>query len=162
MSMGLPSDRAQILSLSADHAKLSQETRQGIFTGHVSFDQGTTHIRALRATTTTNLTNQLEVAIAYGSTEHPAHFWTQTALDKPCMHAYANEMRYYPEKHTIELLGNAKVQQGDDTMHAANILYDTLKQHIVTTSDSHSRVHIIIHPPEQQQHKAVNPLGNKT
>src|SRR3990167_4621864 len=107
LCLGLASDRAQILSLSADHAELSQETRQGIFTGHVIFNQGSTHIRASKAVTTTNRQNQLDAAIAYGSAEQPAHFWTQTALDKPSLHAYAREMRYYPEKHTIELRGNA-------------------------------------------------------
>lgn len=148
-AIALPSDRNQILALSADQAKLSQENRQGIFTGHVIFDQGTTHIRALKATTTTNASNQLDIAIAYGSKEQPVHFWTQTALDKPDLHAYATEMRYYPGKHTIELIGNAKVQQGEDTMHAANIVYDTVKQRIVTTSTANTRVHIIIHPRDK-------------
>lgn len=143
---GLPSDRHQILSLSADQAKLSQETHQGIFTGHVIFDQGSTHIRALKATTTTNANNQLDMAIAYGSQEQPVHFWTQTALHKPDLHAYATEMRYYPNKNLIELIGHASVQQGDDTMHADTLLYDTVKQSIVTTSSSNTRVHITIHP----------------
>ena len=89
------------------------------------------------------------LAIAFGSKKTQAHYWEQTALDKPLLHAFANEIRYYPERHLIELLGNARVTQGDDSFSSAKITYNTEKQHIAAKSSQHDRTVIIIHPEKK-------------
>ncbi|MDP1602435.1 MAG: lipopolysaccharide transport periplasmic protein LptA [Legionella sp.] len=142
----MPDDRKQVAQLTANTADLNQQTHRGEYTGDVQFDQGTTHLRALKAITEGNAQNKLVFAVAFGDKDNPAHYWEQTAIDKPLLHAYAGEIRYYPGKHLIELVGDARVVQGDDSFSAPQISYDTLKQHVLTKNDTKNRTVIIIHP----------------
>lgn len=142
----LETDRAAIAQLSADSADLNQSTHRGVYIGNVQFDQGTTHLRAHKAITKGNQENKLIFARAEGSSKELAHFWTQTDTDKPPLHAYALQIRYYPEKHLITLIGNARVEQGDDSLSAPKITYDTKQKHVVSYGDKNVRTTIIFHP----------------
>jgi lipopolysaccharide export system protein LptA len=139
-------DRDKVAQLTANTADLNQQTHRGEYIGDVQFDQGTTHLRALKAITDVDAQNKLIYAVAFGDKENPAHYWEQTAVDKPLLHAYAHEIRYYPARHLIELLGDARVVQGEDSFSAPQISYDTLKQHVVAKSDRKNRTVIVIHP----------------
>ncbi|MFC3907657.1 lipopolysaccharide transport periplasmic protein LptA [Legionella dresdenensis] len=149
LAHALPEDRQQIAQLSADNADLNQQLHQGEYTGNVQFDQGTTHLRAEKAITKGNEQNKLTYAVAYGNKENPAHFWTKTAADKPELHAYAQEIKYYPEKNLVELVGDARVIQGENSFSAPKISYNTLKQHIVSESSATARTVIIFHPEKK-------------
>lgn len=142
----MPDDRNKTAQLAADSADLNQLTHRGEYLGNVQFDQGTTHLRANKAITEGNAQNKLIFATAFGSKTQAAHYWEQTAIDKPLLHAYANEIRYYPERHLIELLGKARIVQGQDSFSAAEIRYDTEKQHVIANSDGNNRTIIIFHP----------------
>jgi len=147
--LALPDDRQKVAQLSAETADLNQQDHRGIYTGDVQFDQGTTHLRAAKAITEGDQHNKLTYAIAFGDKQELAHFWTQTALDKPLLHAYAREIRYYPDKHLIKLVGDARVEQGDNSFTAPTISYDTLKQHVISKSDGTTRTVIIFHPEKK-------------
>ena len=149
-SFALPDDRTQLMHLRADTAELNHHTHRGIYVGDVQLDQGSTHIRAAEAITEGNLKNQLIKAIIKGNRATQAHFWTLTTADKPPIHAYADIIYYYPEKHSIELVGNAKVEQGTDFFSAPTIRYNTLNQRVVSENDSKSRTTITIHPGKRQ------------
>lgn len=142
----LSDDREKTLELLADSADLNQQTHRGEYTGNVQLDQGTSHLRAANAVTEGSAQNKLVLAIAKGEGKEQAHFWTLTELNKPPLHAYADEIRYHPDNHLIELIGNARVVQGDNSFSASKISYDTLKQHVVSKSDGKTRTTIIIHP----------------
>jgi lipopolysaccharide export system protein LptA len=142
----LPEDRQKNLELSADSADLNQQIHRGEYSGNVQLDQGSTHLRAAHALTEGDKQNKLVMAEANGNGKEPAHFWTLTAVDKPPLHAYADTIRYFPDRHLVELIGNARVIQGDNSFNAPKISYDTLKQHVVSTSDGKNRTTIIIHP----------------
>lgn len=144
----LDSDKEQVMHVVADSANLSQQKHTGTYTGHVEFIQGTTNIRATKAITKGNDKNQLTLAIATGIKGEQAHYWTQSASDKPPFHAYADTISYYPLRHLIELKGNARVEQGNDSMSAAIITYDTIKQHVVSQSSGTTRTTIIFHPKQ--------------
>lgn len=148
-SLAMPDDREKLVELSADSADLNQQTHRGEYIGDVQFDQGTTHLRAAKAITEGDKHNKLVFAVAEGNDKEQAHYWTQTAIDKPLLHAYADIIRYYPNRHLIELIGNAHVSQGDNSFTAPKISYDTLKQHVVSKSDGKTRTTIIIHPGKQ-------------
>ncbi|WP_019217309.1 lipopolysaccharide transport periplasmic protein LptA [Legionella tunisiensis] len=149
LSLAMPDDREKLVELSADSADLNQQTHRGEYVGEVQFDQGTTHLRAAKAITEGDKYNKLIFAVAEGNDKGQAHYWTQTAIDKPLLHAYADIIRYYPNRHLIELIGNARVSQGDNSFAAPKISYDTLKQHVVSKSDGKTRTTIIIHPGKQ-------------
>jgi len=145
----MPDDRDKQLELSADSADLNQQTHRGEFLGNVQLDQGTTHLRATKALTEGSEKNKLVAAVAIGDAQTQAHYWTQTAIDKPLLHAYADTIRYYPDKHLIELIGNARVEQGKNSFVAPKISYDTLKQHVLSSNDGKSRTTIILHPEKK-------------
>ena len=150
-SVALPDDRDQIVRLSAGSADINQQTHEGIYLNDVQLDQGSTHIRAHQAITTGNEKNQLILAVIKGNQSAQAHFWTLPATNKPPMHAYADTMKYYPERHLIKLIGNARVEQGTNSFSAPEISYDTVAQHVVSkaalqTSGTAARTTIIIHP----------------
>lgn len=146
ISEALPSDKAEVIHVVADSADLNQSKHRGTYTGHVAFVQGTTNLHADHATTLANIKNQLTVAIAYGAKGEQAHFWSQTEPNKPPFHAYADTIRYFPLRHLIELIGNAHVEQGKNSLSAAKISYDTEKQHVLTQRDKHMRTTIILYP----------------
>lgn len=142
----LPEDQGKIMEFSADSADLNASTHLGEYVGNVEFNQGSSHLQASRAITKGNQKNKLVVAIAEGDAKDQAHYWTLTAADKPLFHAWADVIRYYPKRHLIELIGNARVEQGSDSFSAPQISYDTVKQHILSESDGKSGTTIIIHP----------------
>lgn len=142
----LPEDKKQIMKVLSDSADLNQLKHRGIYLGNVEFTQGSTHLRAFKALTYSDEKNQLTLAIAKGSPDKQAHYWTQTAPNKPAFHAYADSIRYYPLKHLIELIGNARVEQGPNSLSGAKIQYDTLKQQVVSQSNGQTRTTLIFYP----------------
>lgn len=147
----LPEDRTQTMQLSANNADLNQELHVGIYIENVQLDQGTTHIRAAKAKTEGNKKNQLIRATIEGNNKAQAHYWTTTDNKKPPMHAFANTIYYYPLKHLIELVGNARVEQGNDSFSAPHIRYDTLHHHVLTKSEGQVPTTIIIHPGKSHE-----------
>lgn len=150
LSYALASDKEQIMHVTADSADLSQQNHKGTYTGNVVFVQGTTNLHATKAITEGNLKNQLTLAIANGTEGKQAHYWTQTDPNKPVFHAYADMIKYYPLKHTIELIGNARVEQGPNSLSASKIIYDTIAQHVVSQSDGKTRTVIILYPEKKK------------
>ncbi len=149
-AIALPSDKEQVMHVVADSADLSQQNHKGIYTGNVEFIQGTTNLHAANAVTEGNTKNQLTLAIANGVKGKQAHYWTESGPGKPPFHAYADTIRYYPLRHMIELVGNARVEQGTNSLSAAKITYDTVAQHVVSQSDGTTRTTIILYPEKKR------------
>lgn len=149
MSYALPSDREKVMHVVADSADLNQQKHLGTYTGNVEFVQGTTNIRAAHALTEGNLKNQLTLAVAKGSKDKQAHYWTESGPGKPPFHAYADSIIYYPLRHLIELKGNARIEQGTNSLSAAIITYDTVAQHVVSKGDGKTRTTIILYPEKK-------------
>lgn len=145
----LPSDKDQIIQLRAGSADINQQTHKGIYLDDVQLDQGSTHIRAHTAITTGNEKNQLILAVIKGNQIAPAHYWTTPAVNKPPMHAYADIIHYYSTRHLIELMGHARVEQGNNSFSAPQITYDTLAQHVVSKASDTARTTIIFHPEKR-------------
>lgn len=145
----LPSDKEQVMHVVADSADLSQQNHKGTYTGNVEFIQGTTNLHAAKAITEGNSKNQLTLAIANGTKGKQAHYWTESGPNKPPFHAYADTIRYYPLRHLIELIGNARIEQGTNSLSAAKITYDTVAQHVVSQSDGKTRTTIILYPEKK-------------
>lgn len=145
----LTTDKEQVMHVMADSADLSQEKHKGIYNGNVELIQGSTNLRATKAETQGDEKNQLVLAIAHGSKDKQAHYWTITDPKKPVLHAYADTIRYYPKQHIIELVGHARVEQGENSFSAAKIKYDTIKQHVLSQGDNKQRITIIYHPEKK-------------
>lgn len=150
LTHALQSDKEKVMHVVADTADLSQQKHEGIYTGNVEFVQGTTNLHAAHAITKANAKNQLTLAIANGALGKQAHYWTESGPNKPPFHAYADKIHYYPLQHKIELIGNARVEQGPNSLSAAKITYDTLAQHVVSQSDGKTRTTIILYPDKKK------------
>jgi lipopolysaccharide export system protein LptA len=142
----LPEDRLQTMALHADSAELNQQLHSGTYIGDVEMHQGSTHIKAAKAITQGNVQNQLIKATIYGDPKAQAHYWVTPEKDKLPVHAYADIMYYDPQRHLIELVGHARVEQGNNSLSASKIAYDIIHQHVLSSSDAHQRTTIIIHP----------------
>ncbi len=150
ISQALQEDRQMLAELSADSVDLNQLTHHGEYVGNVQFDQGTTHLRAISAITKGDKHNKLVFALAKGDKKEQAHYWAQPAVNKPELHAFADNIRYYPKRHLIEFIGNARIVQGNNSFAAAKISYNTLQQQIISKSDGKTRTTIIIHPEKKE------------
>ena len=145
----LPTDKEKVMHVKADTANLNQHERKGIYAGNVELIQGTSNLQAAKAITIGNEKNQLVLAVASGVKEKQAHYWTVADLKKPPLHAYANTIRYYPLRHVVELIGDARVEQGNNSFSAAKITYDIEKQQVLSQGDSKKRIIIIYHPEKK-------------
>lgn len=142
----LPDDKEKPVHIESDSADLSQSAHTAVYRGHVCITQGSSVLRAHRVKATGNTSNQMELAVAYGDKSSQAHFETLPESNKPMMHAYANKIRYHPNTHLIELIGNARVVQGKHSFSAPLIKYDMLKQHVISESKAHQRSTMIFYP----------------
>lgn len=147
----LASDKEKTIHVVSDSADLSQQQHKGMYTGNVKFSQGTTNLHAEKAITEGNVKNQLTLAVAYGNKSHQAHYWTEIGPDKPPLHAYADIIQYHPLTHTIELIGHARVIQGQNSLLAAKITYDVQQQHVVSHGDDSTRTTIIFYPEKKKR-----------
>ncbi len=152
LSFALESDSQEPLELKASQADINQSEHKGIYTDGIEFDQGTTHIRADRAETKTDANNKLTMAIIYGNKTSQAHYWSQMEKDKPDLHAYADIIEYYPDKKIIKLIGNARIEQGDNSFKAPQVTYNIEKHHIVSGGmvNNKQKTVIIFHPPRKK------------
>ena len=146
ISYALDSDGDEPIYVQSDAAQINNSTGFGEYMGNVVMDQGTTHITADHATTTTDDDGDLVEATAQGSTDEQVHYWTRTALDKPLFHAYADRMEYKAQEDKIYLYGNAQITQGDDSYSAPTIEYDMVADQVVSPENQAGRTTIIIHP----------------
>jgi lipopolysaccharide export system protein LptA len=142
----LPEDRMKIVHVQANTADINQQTHEGIYDGDVALDQGSTHVRAAHARTVGNDKNKLILAVITGNKTAQAHCWTQIQSDKPPLHAFADTIKYYPERHLIELIGHARVEQGRHSFSAPFIRYDTLAQHVISKPHGSERTTILFYP----------------
>lgn len=148
ISHALENDHNQKVFLKANAAEYNAKTGEGLYQGKVQIDQGSSHLTADRAKTKTDKHNRLVKASAYGSAKQPVHFWTKINNDKPSLHAYAQQIDFYPDSNKIILRGNALIQQGKDTYRAPVIEYDTKAQHIISSASHLGRTTIVLHPKQ--------------
>ncbi len=146
-------DKEEAIQFEAGHVTLNHKIGTGNYTGGVSIDQGSSHLRAQCATTQIDEKRHLTLASAFGSADKKAHFWTLTSPEKPPLHAYANTIHYHPLTHQLELIGDAHIVQGKNELNASHIRYDIKAERFTTTAQNNKGTIILIDPnqhPEKQ------------
>ncbi len=146
--VALPEDSKAVLLVHAGSADLNQTTHLGTYKGGVALDQGTTHIRAANALTQGNAANQLVKAIIEGDGSVQAHYWTLMSPDKPVLHAYADKIIYHALQDKIELIGHARVEQGQHQVTAPILHYHIKSQNVVSLPTTGEQTIITIHPEQ--------------
>ena len=138
----------------ADAAEYDHKTGIVNYHGNVKVDQGTTKLRAQKATTRSDKHNQLTEAIAFGNDTDRAFYTTLPDPNKPALEAFAITIKYFPQKKQIVLEGNAEVQQGRDSYKAPHIVYHIESEHVISKASDQGRTTIVIHPEDHRDSTA--------
>lgn len=141
-------DKNQPVSVQADSVSIDNKEGQSQYEGNVLVQQGSTHLTAAKAVVYTTKENSIREAVAYGAGKVQAHYWTITDPKKPELHAYADTIQIFPDKHIVYLIGNAKVSQGEDLYQAPRIEYNSETQHVFSPQSKQGRTTIVIHPQQ--------------
>src|SRR5260221_584457 len=101
----LPNDNKESIHINSASTTYNFKTGINIFEGHVSVDQGATHITADRLITKSDISHKIHEVVAYGLIQ-PAHYWTLPKAGDPEIHANAKIIRFYPIQSNITLEQN--------------------------------------------------------
>lgn len=146
LSLALNSDKQQPAFIEADSATLNHKTGICIYRGHVKLTQGSTIITADTLTTHSDSENQLDQATAVGQL---ATYTTQPDNNPLPFSAMGLTINYYPKKAYVELIGQAKATQGNDSFAGPRINYDIKQQIVVSPPSTEGRTTIVINPQQK-------------
>jgi lipopolysaccharide export system protein LptA len=141
----LPSDREQPIHISADSARIDDNTGTTTYTGHVRMIQGSMEIRAAKVDLFREKDDVSRI-IAIGS---PANFRQKPSADKPTTNAFGQKLEYEIAAQTVTITGQARVEQDRDTFSGERIVYQMNKAIVNAYSGSGSsgqRVQMVIQP----------------
>ncbi len=113
--------------------------------GDVIITQGTTIVTADKVIIYSDKQNQIKQAIATGNL---ATYTTVTDPAKPKLHALAQTIQYSPLSGDIILIGQAHVQQGDNSVTAPRLNYNMTSQTVVSPATENGRTTIVIQPQQ--------------
>ena len=148
VAYALDSDQQQQLLISANTADLNSQSGIGVYTGNVIIDQGTTHIRGDKVTSYSE-NNKIVKVIVEGNKQQQARYETSLDPNKPPLIATANTIQFFPPKNYAILLGNAYVQQGENSIAGEHLEYDVtnkILKSLNASNDKSVRTRIVIDP----------------
>jgi lipopolysaccharide export system protein LptA len=130
------------IHIEANFASVNAGTHQHRFQEKVHIDETHQHLRAAWLEVTTDAHHQLTSAVARGDRHTRVHLWSTEK--SPTLHAYADEVQYFPQIHQVIFIGHAHLSQGKNSFSAPKIVYDTLTQHVESEGLGHGRTTIIL------------------
>ncbi len=154
-AIALSNDRDQPIDLEADTADIDDAKGISIYTGNVVLTQGSMQIKAHKLTLYNNKNNELEKAIAEGSSKKLTTFKQRPEGKDNDFFARSEKIIYYLTQSKIHLLKKAYVSQDGDIFRGNKIVYDTKNETIVASSEKNKegqpvangeRIHITLQP----------------
>lgn len=141
----LPTDKQQPMHIASNFAHWDGNANTTTLIGNVIITQGTTTVTADKLVLYSDKQNQIKQAIATGNL---ASYTTTTDITKPKLHAEAQSIQYFPPTGEIILIGQAHVQQGDNTVTAPRLEYNMNAQTVVAPATQNGRTTIVIQPQQ--------------
>ncbi len=138
---------ASPIEITAGQVSLDQHLHEHILSENVQLDETQRHLTASWVKIKTDEDNELVLAIAKGDQKQRAHLWSTEK--EPSLHAYADEIEYYPKEHRVVLLGHAFISQGKNSFSAPKIIYNTLTEHVQSQKEGQERTTIILSEPHE-------------
>jgi lipopolysaccharide export system protein LptA len=136
-------DNKQNIQVEADTLLFNNETKIGIYQGHIKLIQGTRLLTADYATSYSNQTGQIIKIVATG---HPARYCADVFHNRPQLIAIGNTIYYYPLKDWLEAVGDAQIIQGENHFKGPKINYDFKKKTVGSSPSKQGHTHIILAP----------------
>lgn len=144
-ALALPEDNNKILHIAADSTEFNYKTGTDTYEGHVTMNQGTTHLKADRVVTQKNEHHKIISAIAFGLQQAAEYSTLPKQGDSP-LHAKAKVIKYYPITSVVELEDNVTVSQGENSFQGPHIIYNMKEQTVSAPPSKNGRATIIIEP----------------
>lgn len=149
-ALALPGDREQPIRIESDRAQRDGQRGVTVYEGDVELRQGSLHIQADRLTIHTDADNRVQRVEAQGA---PARFEQQPEPDKPPVHARAQRIDYHADSDLLELIDNARLEQGEASMAGDRIDYNIASEQLQAEGDDDSpRIEIVL-PPQSERGK---------
>jgi len=142
----LPEDRNEPIHVSADKARIDENTGVTHYWGDVSIRQGTMQINADEVELYRSEAG-LDRIVAIGKGKD-AHFRQKPTQEQPWTDAYGSRMDYQVSKQSLTITGNGRVHQGKDRFSGERIVYD-IERSIVNAfggKEGKGRVQMVIQP----------------
>lgn len=138
-----PKDLAQTIYFESDTLSYNNETKLGIYQGHIKLTQGNGVLTADYATSYSDQNGQVTKVIAIGN---PARYRGLIFLNQPKLIATGNTIYYYPQKDWLEAVGNAEIVQGQNHVKGPQINYDFKKKTVGSPLSKEGHTQILIAP----------------
>lgn len=132
-------DNQEIINVEADSLQFNNETKVGIYQGHIKLTQGSRVLTADYATSYSNPEGEIVKIIASG---HPAVYHALVFHKHPKLIATGNTIYYYPLTDYLEAIGNAQIIQGQNHFQGPQINYDFKKKTVASplSKDGHTQI----------------------
>ena len=145
MAWALDSDGDLPAKFDSDQLSYNQKTGVTVFTGHVTMDQGSTHLTADQVTIHSNKEGKIVQVIATGK---QAHYTTLPEGKDKIMDAFADTIEYYPLDKKAILIGNAFVNQSPNQLRGSHIIYDMTKQQVLSLASPTGQKTVVVLQPQ--------------
>lgn len=141
-------NRDQPIRVVSDQAELDDQKGISTYRGDVVVTQGLAKLEADQIEIHSNQDGVTRIV----ATGRPAHYQEQESESAPVTHAYADTIIYTQANEIIELIDNARLEQGNNRFQGANILYDTLGRKVTARGNGkgEGRVEMIFHPQQKK------------
>lgn len=133
----------QIIQVEADSLQFNNDTKVGIYQGHVKLEQGDRILTADYATSYSNQEGEIIKIIALGN---PAVYKAFIFHERPKLIASGNTIYYYPLKDYLEAVGNARIVQEQNLFRGPQINYDFKKKTVVSPLSKEGHTQITLAP----------------
>jgi lipopolysaccharide export system protein LptA len=134
---------AQTIYFESDTLSYNNETKLGIYQGHIKLTQGSGVLTADYATSYSDQNGQVTKVVAIGN---PARYRALIFPNQPKLIATGNTIYYYPQKDWLEAVGNAEIVQGQNHVKGPKINYDFKKKTVGSPISKEGHTQILIAP----------------
>ena len=140
----LSDDANKPININADSVSLNEKTGISIYTGNVTFIQGSLILNGSKVIIH-QPNGEVTKILVDGK---PAKFQQQQDDSPDIVHARAEKMKYITKDERVYLRENASVWQGDNLVKGNEIEYNTRTSTVTAqkSQNNSNRVHVVIEP----------------
>jgi lipopolysaccharide export system protein LptA len=136
-------DKEQVINVVADTLQFNNESKIGIYQGHIIITQATRVLTADYAISYSNQEGKIIKIIARG---HPACYRALIFHKRPKLIATGNTIYYYPLKDWLEAVGDAKIIQDKNHFQGPQINYDFKRKTVGSPLSKEGHTQILLSP----------------
>lgn len=133
----------QTIYFESDTLLYNNETKLGIYQGHIKLTQGARVLTADYATSYSDQKGQIIKVVAIGN---PARYRAVLFPNRPQLIATGNTIYYYPLQDYLEAIGNAEIVQGQNHVKGPKINYDFKKNTVSSSLSKEGHTQILLAP----------------